>query len=124
METVPIRIGKWTLNEIKEIGKEFGSPSTDTIMRQVVDGYKRLQAENRELKKGDRCCTDLETALSNEVKKELDINRRFDEGDKDYEYLIWRVLGDKEALITENKILNNKILSIKQELNGLKSKNP
>ncbi len=123
METVPIRIGKWTLNEIKEIGKDFGSPSTDTIMRQVVDGYKHLQAENRELKKGERCCTDLETALSNEVKKELDKNRRFDEGDKDYEYLIWRVLGDKEALIAENKILNDNIHTIKQELNELKSKN-
>lgn len=50
METKPIRIGEWTLKEIREIGKEFGSPSDDTIMRQIVEGYKRLKIENEKLK--------------------------------------------------------------------------
>ena len=45
METKPIRIGEWTLNEVREIGKEFGSPTDDAILRQIVDGYKRQKVE-------------------------------------------------------------------------------
>jgi len=52
METKPIRIGEWTLNEIREIGKEFGSPSDDAILRQIVEGYKRQKVviENLEMR--------------------------------------------------------------------------
>ena len=52
METKPIRIGEWTLKEIREIGKEFGSPADDAILRQIVEGYKRQKVviENLELR--------------------------------------------------------------------------
>jgi len=51
METKSIRIGEWTLKEVREIGKEFGSPSDDAVLRQIVDGYKSRGIEIELLKK-------------------------------------------------------------------------
>jgi len=56
METKPIRIGEWTLNEIREIGIEFGSPSDDAILRQIIEGYKRRGVEIELLQKKLKEC--------------------------------------------------------------------
>jgi len=51
METQPTRISKYVIDEIREIGKEIGEPTDDTIFRHLLAEYKRLKIENGMLKK-------------------------------------------------------------------------
>lgn len=59
METKPIRIGEWTLKKIREIGIEFGSPSDDSILRQIVDGYEKRGVQIELLTKKLEACEKL-----------------------------------------------------------------
>jgi hypothetical protein len=51
METKPTRISKYVIDEIREIGKEIGEPTDDTIFRHLLGEFKRLKIENEMLKK-------------------------------------------------------------------------
>ena len=50
MAGIQIRLDPKTLDEIREIGKEFGETTDNFAIRLVISEYRRLKAENELLK--------------------------------------------------------------------------
>jgi|GEM_PF-1966864 len=46
MEAKQIRVNQKTVDEFREIGKEFGETTDDVTIRLIVAEYKRLKVEN------------------------------------------------------------------------------
>lgn len=56
MESKPVRISEFSINEIRDIAKEIGEPTDDTAIRHILAEYKRLKVENELLLKKLREC--------------------------------------------------------------------
>ena len=54
MENKQTRINAYTLKRIRNIGKEIGNPTDDTIFRYIVDKYDSMQIEIELLKKQNK----------------------------------------------------------------------
>ena len=67
MESKQTRLSAYTLNRIRVIGKEIGSPTDDTILRHIVEGYESMKHEIENLKRENK-----------EIKRaNIDIKARF-----------------------------------------------